>query len=494
MRSTLAIMMVFKNSSKKPAKSTFLCEYQSGERLEWPVFRSAIIDHQTHLMVAFDGGTQRRFSSVRIVLYCSSRMKCNDTRVCPPVHSESRYTLIYTPSRTQRIKQLGPVTHRLRGYASHPLANNSTRLPRLTVAFEVIPCASGCASHWHRDFVFRSSGYKLPVRTWTGKRIRTLLESKHSISPDTSSLSLVFEHRLILGTVSKSLACHHDHSMYSIFPKQYMRTRTVRVVPTNDTRSRTSILSLPPELLLKIFEATDSCKWQYDLLSYAQVCRQWSCAMKVFCDRWESSKWKDHCLYHRASSLDLFVLARVLNETPALGLGVQHLHLNYHDHSSDCRNHKVENVNTSPRFTEAAMTILRATKSLRCLRLSPGFTPQGNVFFATLPKLHDLRTLAITQTFHGYLILPTTKDSEYIVSMVQLMCCMARWPSLTSLTIEYLEPGQISLMDRFFFKLWPPACALTELCIRKTRISGRDLLFLTASSTCTLAQVTLESI
>ena len=47
-------------------------------------------------------------------------------------------------------------------------------------------------------------------------------------------------------------------------------------------------------------------------------------------------------------------------------------------------------------------------------------------------------------------------------------------------------------MARFFIP--PPACALTQLCIRDSYISDKDLLYLTASSAHTLAQVTLEQV
>ncbi|KAF8557436.1 hypothetical protein OG21DRAFT_1505393 [Imleria badia] len=45
-------------------------------------------------------------------------------------------------------------------------------------------------------------------------------------------------------------------------------------------------------------------------------------------------------------------------------------------------------------------------------------------------------------------------------------------------------------MERFF--LQPPMCALTQLCIRNSYISDRDLRYLTNSSANTLAQVTLD--
>lgn len=68
---------------------------------------------------------------------------------------------------------------------------------------------------------------------------------------------------------------------------------------------------------------------------------------------------------------------------------------------------------------------------------------------------------------------------------------MVRCPGLTSLTVEALKLGSISI-GRLILR--PPACALTQVCIRYVCISDKDLFYLTASSTHTLAQVTLDRI
>lgn len=76
----------FKTRSKQPAgELVFLCEYRPEQRRP-PGFWAYPdnIDHKTHLTVVFDGGTQRRFSSVRIVLYCASRVR-KGTWVCPHI-------------------------------------------------------------------------------------------------------------------------------------------------------------------------------------------------------------------------------------------------------------------------------------------------------------------------------------------------------------------------------------------------------------------------
>ena len=399
------------------------------------------------------------------------------------------YTPNCTTPRAQSNKQPGPVAYSIRGQACHALPpNNHPSLSCLTVAFEVIPCNSRWEDLYY--LVLRSSSDVLPVRTWSDNSICVLLDSMHSISPDTSLLSLVLEHEPTLLSTLISSACRscQAHGIGSD-ATQLSTTRIVRVVPSpvGDMRPRAPVLSLPTELLLEIFEAIDSCKWQFDLLSFAQVCRQWSCAIKVFFDRWESSAWKNHCPYYQPQFPSPFALASALSKTPVLGLGVQRLRLSQHDLSTDCCHYKVKS--TSPGFTTAAMTILRATKNLRCLHLSQDYTPKSTAFFAALPELHDLRTLSITRITcrHSQL---SSMYCNHSVSTSQLARCMARWPALASLTVEHLEPGRIGMMDRLF--LQPPACALSELCIRQTSVCIEDLFFLTASSTHTLTKVTLE--
>ena len=389
--------------------------------------------------------------------------------------------LTCTP-RAQGIRQSGPVTHSSRGHVPHASINHPT-LPRLTVTFEVVLCttdiSAGCCC-----LIPRFSDDEL--RTWDNKCV--LLEGEQLISADTTFLSLDFTHSRLLDTSSFGSWCDPDDGRDRL---QLVTTRTVRVIPINDTRPRTFICSIPTEVLLKIFEATNSWKWQHDLLSFSQVCRQWSCSMKVLFVRLESSEWKKHCPCILSQSLDFRELASAFRKTPALGLGVQHLRLNQHYNGWDCYDHAVQKASRG--FTPAAIAILRATKNLQHLRLSHGYSSKANALFSALPELHALHTLSITRVECQLLPVPSSlKYWKYSMSVLQLARCMARWPALRSLTVEALKPENICIGWRFISR--PPACALTQLCIRYTRISDKDLFYLTASSTHTLAQVTLHEI
>ena len=367
----------------------------------------------------------------------------------------------------------------------HNVSPSDPTLPQLTVAFRISPYIK------KRKVYFRlfppASGDELRRRD--SKTIRILLESQHSITPDILSVSATFEHpgNPCLHTASSELDPYTfaDHNLNDT---EYVRTRTVRVVPMDGARPRITISCLPTELLMKIFGAADSREWQRDLLSFAQVCRQWSkCSMKLFCARVESSEWKNHCLSFPAHSLDPRAFGKTLVEAPVLGLGMQYLDLDQHRGSRRaCWNHVRQKA--SPGFTQAVVAILRTTKNLQRLHLSLGYSSQANALFSALPELHDLHTLSITHTTCQFSSFPRTKYWVYSISTIQLSRCMARWPALTSLKVERL--AAVNIMGRLFLR--PPACALTQLCIRYSCISDKDLLYLTASSANTLVQVTLD--
>ena len=62
--------------------------------------------------------------------------------------------------------------------------------------------------------------------------------------------------------------------------------------------------------------------------------------MRVLFARLDSSEWKNRCFYLPSQSLDLYELASALRETPVLGLGIQHLHLDQqHGGSWHCSDH-----------------------------------------------------------------------------------------------------------------------------------------------------------
>ena len=209
--------------------------------------------------------------------------------------------------------------------------------------------------------------------------------------------------------------------------------------------------------------------------------------MRVLFARLESSEWKNYCLFFATQSLDSCSFAKALRKTPVLGLGVQHLDLDQHNGSRlACWDHWIQEA--SPGFSQALVTILRATKNLQRLHLSLGYSTQASALFSALPKLDHWHTLSITHTTCQISPTPPTKCWSYSISTVRFARCMTCWPPLKSLTVEHLIAGSVG-MARYF--LPPPACALTQLCIRDSYISDKDLLYLTASSAKTLVQVTL---
>ena len=388
--------------------------------------------------------------------------------------------VLLPPLVAQLIRPLEPepVIYNSGDSCVHHVPHNDPTLPQLTVAFEVFP--RGYYEHTC-DLIPPSSADELR------RRESILLESKHSITSDTQFVSMTFDHSEYLRTRSNPFELYRCICDYNLDDRRYVTTRTVRVVPTMDR----ALPRIPTELLIKIFESMDSCDWQRDLLSLAQVCRQWSrYAIRLLFARLEPSEWKNHCPCFPSQYLDPCSYANALRTTPVLGLGVQHLDLDQHNGSQAvCWDHWRQKA--SPGFSKALVTILRATKNLQHLHLSLGYSTQASALFSALPKLDHLHTLSITHTTCQFPPTPPTKYWLYSISTTRLARCMACWPALTSLTVEHLMAGSIG-MARYF--LPPPACALTQLCIRDSYISDKDLLYLTASSARTLAQVTLDHV
>ena len=363
------------------------------------------------------------------------------------------------------------------------MPHNDPTLPQLTAAFKAIPVLRTVTRDIF-DLIPPSSDDGL--RRLDSKSACVLLQSNHSITSDTLSASVTFEHTGAYTPSNQLVRYRHlEHSYCNT--RDHVTIRTVRVVPMDGARSRTTAC-LPTELLMKILEATDSCAWQRDLLSFAQVCRRWSqCSMRLLFARLESPERYNHCPSFPTPSLDPCAFGKALGETPVLGLGIQHLDLDQHNGSTTCSTMHINEKKTPPGFIQALIAILRATKNLQLLHLSLGYSSHADALFSSLPKLDDLHTLSITQTkcrlgiFWG-------KYWIYSISTIQLSRCMARWSALTSLTVEHL----VATMGRLFLR--PPACALTYLCIRASYISAKDLLYLTASSAHTLAHVTLDSV
>ena len=275
---------------------------------------------------------------------------------------------------------------------------------------------------------------------------------------------------------------------------EYITTRIVRVLPPVSARPKINNSSLPTELLIKTFEDIEfRNSWHNDLLSFAQVCRAWSCAMDVLHsklsfsddDRWNPSR----------HLLDVYALAKALSEKPTLGHGFRYFTTNNVGKSEDWQEIFSLPLHKDPaRFTEALIAILRTTENVQCLHLGQLDPRQADALFAVLYALRNVHTFSMGQVEEkpiGGLVKQHRTDATRMLSVVQLARCMARWPALKLLRVHHLHPGILSIWR---FALRPPACALTQLTITRSHVGDKDLVHLFASSAKTLERVVLDRI
>ncbi|KAF8431088.1 hypothetical protein L210DRAFT_3561192 [Boletus edulis BED1] len=320
--------------------------------------------------------------------------------------------------------------------------------------------------------------------------IRVLLEREVSLTSDTLSLALSFTHSTMLCTpiISESL---EQHTMPTSQIER-ITTRIVRVVPPAPSRPRITNGRLPPELLIKMFEDYEFFNsWHTDLLSFAQVCRAWSCAMDVLHSNLHFSD--DHQWIKSRYSLDVYALAEALRDKPTLGYGFRHFTTN--NVGEDWKD-VFRRLRKNPcRFTEALITILRATKNVERLHLGHLDPRHTDTLYAVLQQLRNVQTFSVGEVQEvelTWLLKHHRSDEETrLLSVAQLARCMARWPALTSLKVHHLHPGIFGILR---FALRPPICALTQLTISRSHVCDKDLTHLFGSSVKTLERVVLDSI
>lgn len=277
---------------------------------------------------------------------------------------------------------------------------------------------------------------------------------------------------------------------------EYITTRIVRILPPAFSRPRITNGCLPTELLIKTFEDIEfRNSWHNDLLSFAQVCRAWSCAMDVLHsnlsfsqddDKWGQSK----------HLLDVYAVAKALSDKPILGHGFRHFTTNNVGRSEDWKDiFDLPRRRSTARFTEALIAILRTTKNVQYLHLGKLDPCQADALFAVLYDLRDVHTLSVGQVedqLSGRIVKHHQIDgATRLLSVVQLARCMARWPALKSLKVHHLHPGILGIWR---FALRPPACALTQLAISRSHVSDKDLVRLFTSSARTLERVVLDRV
>lgn len=384
----------------------------------------------------------------------------------------------------QDIQQLGSVIHSFRGQAQHVFPNAST-LPKLTIRFEVVLSqTSSTLPAW--ALVFRSPESMQELRH---KSIHVLLECEVALTSDTLSLSLSFVHanRLCSFITSESLELDpiltHPASRHRV-----STTRIVRVLPPVFMRPKIINGCLPTELLIMTFEDTEFCDtWHVDLLSFAQVCRAWACAMDVLHAKLPFSD--DNEPSQSRPCLDVYALAKALRERPLLAHAFRHFSTNNLDRQLDkegqpehgnffvlpghCPPHK-----HSYPFMAALISIVGTMKNLECVHFGHVDSSQLDALLAVTQDLSSLHTFSI------WLL-----GRPHMLSVVQFSSYMARWPSLRSLKMQnfHLHRGRIPSLSRLVHR--PPPCTLTQLTFTHSHVPDRDLEHLFAAS---LAAQTLE--
>lgn len=393
----------------------------------------------------------------------------------------------------QDIQQQGSVVHSFRGRVQKVPPNLST-LPRLTVAFEVVVGQTASSNSSTGTLVLRSPASARELRRHS---IYVLLERELPLTPETLSLALSFTHSTMLCTpiISGSLDQHSvpTHPASGI---EHITTRIVRVLPPVSFRPRITNGCLPTELLIKTFQDNEFWNnWHKDLLSFAQVCRAWSCAMDVLHARLGFSD--DGKLCQSRHLLDVYALAKALSDKPILGYGFHRFTTNNVGITEDWKDvFSTPPRSSTARFTEALIAILRTTKNVRHLHLSQLDACQADALFVVLHELRDLHTVSIGEVeeklinIGGLLRHPRMDGEKRLLSAAQLARCLSRWPALKSLKLRHLH----GFLGLWRFALRPPMCALTQLTLSRSRVGDKDLVHLFASSAKTLETVVLDRI
>ncbi|KAF9230432.1 hypothetical protein BU15DRAFT_83631 [Melanogaster broomeanus] len=196
---------------------------------------------QTILSVVFHTETRRRFSAICIVLCCRSE-------IC-----EEKW-------RGWDIQQVDSTSHTSRDEDDtwseldcHP---HDPALPKCVVVFEVVHYESEVA--WTQPsppatgkVVLRATDY---LELLGNDSVRILLETEHSLTSDTLSVSLRFNHSTKLYTPTDlDLRAKSASRHYLKPPSQFSITRVVRVLPTASALPGITNGGLPTEILLQIF-------------------------------------------------------------------------------------------------------------------------------------------------------------------------------------------------------------------------------------------------
>ncbi|KIJ60225.1 hypothetical protein HYDPIDRAFT_117498, partial [Hydnomerulius pinastri MD-312] len=452
-----------------PTTQWSLSEYQWGGLEHVDIVSKT---RKTTLTVVFDGESGHLFSSVHIVLCCRSDM------------SEERW-------RGWEIQQEGSGIHTLRSEVhetendtncqpSHAPSNDWTS-PTCTAIFEVVHHESTGRIPWLTPamgkVILRGADHLPQLND-----MRILLESEESVTPDTLSLSLSFTHSTKLYTPLDLEASSMSERSLSP-PPYFLTTRVVRVFPPSSARKLVARGGLPTEILLSIFrnvaQADRYSGWRRDLVSFALVCRNWTCSLALLLWDFEQPY---RGLYWQKTPPNIHALASALTERPVLGLSIKHLSTEYFRGQHSRLGHEAASLSE---FTSAFIVILRSTRKLQTLQMTGLDTTQADALVEALYDLRELHTLTTGKD-------PSQKFNDGVLSIVQLAYCLATWPSLKSLSVYGVTPPADTTPAT---TLQPPVCSLTELTIsRFLHMTDKELMYILSSSFQSLERVTLDSI
>lgn len=265
--------------------------------------------------------------------------------------------------------------------------------------------------------------------------------------------------------------------------------RVVRVLPVVPTSKRKTI-TLPIDILLPIFEnlrfPPTYRRWRKDVLSSALVCREWTCALGALLVDFRS----EYTQLGHPPEITNFVNGLVA--CPSLALGIRYLSARYlekHPTWDPFPEHPLGDPSPmfmamsqlrggKPRrlkFSKAFLSILNVAKNIQSLSLDPALD--------LLVPLDDL-----ADALRGLNKLETLR-ARCTLTVVQLLYCVAAWPSLKSLYIT----GALPPVDQTLPSV-SPSCCLTAIELLAVPIKDDELACLISTSGSTLERLKLIDI
>ncbi|KAI9568863.1 hypothetical protein HD554DRAFT_682626 [Boletus coccyginus] len=422
---------------------------------------SATDSRETVLCVLFDDGAQRQFSSVRITLSCSNDVTPEHHeawRVIP--HLSSLSVVNRVPSESQDT----------------PVTQNAHSLPICDIVFMT-------GQHSARSQTTYSEAKVCGELVLAGPGSQncpsnTIFEFDQPLTENTQSVSVSF-------TSSRLLCTMMTHGVFSDPSFDYSATvgRVVRVLPTNKRKTT----SLPIDVLLLIFEnlrfPPTYRSWRNDVLSSALVCREWTCALSTLLVDFRSEYTQ---LGHPP---EIASFTNGLVACPSLALGIKHLSVCYLEkHPTWDPFPELPSGDPTPMFV-AILQLRRGTP--RRLKFS-------NAFFSILNVAKNIQNLSLVPAQD--LLIPPDDLADALrrlnkleifrakctLTMVQLLSCIAAWPSLKSLYIM----GALPPVDQTL-PLVSLSCCLTTIELLTVPIKDDELACLVSASGSTLERLRL---